>query len=566
MTRLGWPGNRRVVVAVAALAVALPSLVIVPATAQAAVEPGRRVAVFTDSVGLGAEQAIPAAFGDGWSVHVDGQPARFVEQIESQYVRPRLASNPDWFGDHVVIAAGYNAPYWDWERFDRSVDSLIDTLTEAGVKHVHWVTLREVKREFVSEGAWNQVQPYMFYFPTVNEHLRAALDRHANLTLVDWAAVADQPGLTYDAIHLNTTGAALYSAIIRESVLNAATRVPDQSSTTLTVPGGAGAGAAFVNLTTVGPRTSGYLAPAAAGCDRAQVSVHNFVRSQTVAHSAIVPLAADGSFCVRSRAATNLVADTGGVFRDGFVAVTPQRWADTRTSGARPSAGAEVALGLAGLELPDGVEPGTVAALALSVTAVDAAGPGWFRVLPCGTTASTSNVNYLGGEPTPNLVLVAPDERGEVCVRTSASSHVVVDVFGVFTEAAGFAAVSDRAYDSRTAGPPLTAGSVTRLAVGTLAPDVHGAVLNLTAVGAEAPGYLTAYPCAAGRPPTSNLNVATASPVSNAVIVAPDANGEVCVFNLSTTHVIVDVQAVVGPAFDGRPPQRLLDTRNQPDG
>src|SRR5690606_13107448 len=131
----------------------------------------RRVAVFTDSVGLGAANAIPAAFPEGWSVHVDGQPARFIEQMESQYVLPRLASNPEWFSDHVVIAAGYNAPFWDWARFERSIDAMIATLTAAGVKHIHWVTLREVKPEFISPGAWRQVQPYYWYFPTVNQHL-----------------------------------------------------------------------------------------------------------------------------------------------------------------------------------------------------------------------------------------------------------------------------------------------------------------------------------------------------------------------------------------------------------
>ena len=81
---------------------------------------------------------------------------------------------------------------------------MVATLLEAGVKHVFWVTLREVKPQYISPAAWRQIQPYYWYFPTVNDHLERALARHPNLSLIDWAAVADQPGLTYDAIHLNT--------------------------------------------------------------------------------------------------------------------------------------------------------------------------------------------------------------------------------------------------------------------------------------------------------------------------------------------------------------------------
>ena len=80
------------------------------------------------------------------------------------------------------------------------------------------MTLREVKPQYVSAGAWADVQPYYWYFPEVNQHLRAALTRHPELALADWAALADQPGLSYDAIHLNTTGAALYARLLRTEV------------------------------------------------------------------------------------------------------------------------------------------------------------------------------------------------------------------------------------------------------------------------------------------------------------------------------------------------------------
>jgi hypothetical protein len=278
---------------------------------------------------------------------------------------------------------------------------------------------------------------------------------------------------------------------------------------------------------------------------------------------------------VRTRSATNLVVDTAGVFPagGGFVAIAPSRWADTRTAGAPLAAGGELRLALSGLALPPDVPSGDVAAMVLSVTAVDAAGPGWLRVLPCGATSDTSNVNYLDASATPNLVIVAPDSAGEVCVTTKADTHVVVDTFGMFTTDAGIVPVDTRAFDSRMSGGMLAAGTVTRIDVSDVTPTgagapvpaagpVSGVVVNLTAVNATAQGYLTAYPCAAGRPTASNLNVSGPAAVANVAIVAPDAEGAICVFNLMPTDLVVDIQATIADAFRGGAPQRLLDTRN----
>ncbi|MGH9134239.1 MAG: hypothetical protein ACRDZZ_09910, partial [Ilumatobacteraceae bacterium] len=234
--------------------------------------PDRRVYMVADSVGLGARGALPDAFPADWQVVLDGTPALFVEQLESKYVR----AAPDYLiGDYGVVAGGYNYPYWDPERFDRSIDSIVRAFEERGVEHVFWVTLREVKPEYITPGAWSQVQPYYWYFPTVNDHLEQAVERHPNLTLIDWAAVADRPGITYDAIHLNTTGSALYSSLIRAAIDNVSHRVAAGSVTRVVVPDAAGAAAVALNLTTTTPRSTGFLT--AFPCDTATpvVSNHN---------------------------------------------------------------------------------------------------------------------------------------------------------------------------------------------------------------------------------------------------------------------------------------------------
>ena len=53
--------------------------------------PPAGIYMVTDSVGLGAKDALPAAF-PGQRVVVDGTPALFVEMLESRLVQPRIAA------------------------------------------------------------------------------------------------------------------------------------------------------------------------------------------------------------------------------------------------------------------------------------------------------------------------------------------------------------------------------------------------------------------------------------------------------------------------------------------
>ena len=541
---------------------------VVPALAPRA----NRVVMFTDSVGLGAKTALPAAFPADWDVRVDGEPARMVGQLEEQQIRPQLATNPEWFGEHVVIAAGYNFPYWDHGRFVREVDSLIHTLTAAGVEHVHWVTLREVDPQYVSPSAWRQIQPYYWYFPDVNRLLEQALERHPNLSLVDWRAAADRPGLTYDAIHLNPTGAALYSGLVRASVDAAAKRLPDGSTTRVHVDGGAGAAAAAVNITTTDPRAAGYLT--AHRCDRPvpDVSIHNHRRGEVAAHTAIVPLDPAGDFCVTTRVATNLIVDVTGVFPTGagFEPVAPTRWLDTRSRGTKVAAGGTVELDLDSIRASVGIE-GHPAALAVVATSTEAESPGYLRVARCGSGVGTSNVNYLDGFAVPNLVVVEPGTDGRICVTSHATTHVVVDLFGVFVQPSGDAAdgrgpvaadTATRVFDSRDDGSRVAAGSVTTLDLrpAGVAPG-ESAVVNLTALNAAGPGYVAAFPCDGELPDTSNLNVSPGQVVSNGAIVAVDGAARLCVFALSSVDLVVDLMGSIGAPFIGSTPVRALDTR-----
>jgi len=535
-------------------------------TVRASTPRSQRVVMFTDSVGLGAKPALPRAFPAGWEVRVDGRPAEMVGEMEQNFVRPRLASNPEWFGDHVVIAAGYNFSHWDHPRFVSEVDSMVNTLTAAGVKHVYWMTLREIKPQYISAGAWRQIQPYAWYFPDVNRLLEQALERHPNLHLVDWKAVADRSGITYDAIHLNNDGAALFSNIIRAKIDAVTTAVTDGSTTRINVPDADGAVAAAVNVTTTDPRAAGFVTLHPCDGPPPVVSMHNHRRDEVVAHAGVVPLDADGDFCATTRVATNLIVDVTGLFRPdaGFTAPPPTRWLDTRALAGRSPvpAGGTVALDFDDVRGRVGYT-GDPSAVVVVATATEASAPGWLRVGTCGDEGETSNVNYSDGAAIPNLAVVEPDAEGRICVTTLAGSHVVVDLFGIFDE--GSPVEADHAVrwtDTRELGVKVAAGSETRFdtTVGGFGPS-DGAVINVTAVNTEAPGFITVYPCGDERPTTSMLNTRPGLVVSNAAIAAPNDDQQLCVYSLSATDLVVDMMGSIDEAFRPLVPIRVLDTR-----
>ena len=571
MTNNSGPRSRALVGALMLLVAAM-GVTTAPTDVAAETPRSQRVTMFTDSVGLGARYALPSAFPGDWQVRVDGEPAEMVGQMEHNFVRPRLATNPEWFGDHVVIAAGYNFPYWDHDRFVREVDSMVATLTAAGVKHIHWLTLREVKREYVSGSGWRQIQPYSWYFPIVNDLLEQALERHPNLHLVDWAAAADRSDITYDAIHLNNTGAALFSGLIRSSVDRVATTVPDGSTTRINVPGADGAIAAAVNVTTTDPRTAGFISLHPCDGEPPTVSMHNHRRDEIAAHSGIVPLDEHGDFCATTRVATNLIVDVTGLFRpdSGFVAPPPTRWLDTRrTAGRTPvPAGGTVELDIDTIRSATGYS-GAAAAVAVVVTATEATAPGWLRVGTCGVDAETSNVNYNDGFAVPNLAIAELDADGRICISTLSETHVIVDLFGIFDESDDPSAGNDvdagsavRWIDTRETGTRVEAGATVRFdtTVGGFGWS-DGAVVNVTAVNTESPGFLTVFPCDEPRPTTSALNTRPGAVVSNATIAAPNDDQILCVFSLTATDLVVDMMGSIDGTFEPVVPFRVLDTR-----
>ncbi|MCU1501445.1 MAG: hypothetical protein JWM12_799 [Ilumatobacteraceae bacterium] len=517
----------------------------------------------SDSVGLGAKNAMSAAFPPDWQVTVDGTPALFVEQLLSKHVKGRAATNPSVFGDDAIVAGGYNYPFWDPGRFDRSVDAMVDELVALGTKHVFWVTLREVEQQYVTPGAWTQVQPYFWYFPTVNQHLRAALDRHPQLSLIDWASIADRPGLTYDAIHLNTYGAAQYANLSADVVLTADRRLPFGTVTEIQVAGVHGvpadAKAVALNLTSHNPRGPGFFTAYPCDGPRPTVSNLNFVPGQIVAASAIVPIGANGKICVFQYGDANLIVDLTGSFGadSGLVPVWPTRAIDTRETARVGPVPTVVHLGAV-----PGV-PLDRSSVAVNLTTIGGAANGILNVYPCdGPGPGVPTRTILAGQIQNLLMITAVDPSGDVCVTASQPTDVILDVFGSFTAGADVhPLLSTRLYDSGGIAP---AGTVSVLQVagrGDVSGTPTAAVLSVNATSAQAAGFVTAFPCASGLPNTSMLNTTANHDQGNGTIVAADAAGQVCLYQLFAGRLTVDLTGWTGSAFQAIAPVRLFDSR-----
>ena len=216
-----------------------------------------------------------------------------------------------------------------------------------------------------------------------------------------------------------------------------------------------------------------------------------------------------------------------------------------------------------------GVPSSGVVGVALNVTAVNPAGPGWLRVWPCGSPEpATSSVNYLArGAIEPNAVVVPVDATSEVCVSTLTSTEVLVDVSGWFD--AGLRSATGRLLDTRddASSPTLLPGSPLRVpVVGQLGiPDdgsAIGVALNVTAVGTTGPGWLRVWPCGQPEPPTSSVNYMSRGAIEpNAVVVPVDATGEVCVSSLVGTDVVVDLSGWFDAGLQ-LASGRIVDTRD----
>jgi hypothetical protein len=95
--------------------------------------------------------------------------------------------------------------------------------------------------------------------------------------------------------------------------------------------------------------------------------------------------------------------------------------------------------------------------------------------------------------------------------------------------------------------------------------NLDAAVLNITAVNPNAPGYITAHRCDQPPPTASNLNYSPGDITANLVIAHPDPTGHICLTTLATTDLVIDLTGTLPTTSTYQPldnPTRITDTRN----
>ncbi len=130
----------------------------------------------------------------------------------------------------------------------------------------------------------------------------------------------------------------------------------------------------------------------------------------------------------------------------------------------------------------------------------------------------------------------------------------------------GFTPLSMFRFMDTRGGATLASGSTTCVQIaGTsgIPSTIKAVAINLVAVAPTGAGHLTAYAAGTPRPDTSTLNYATGQTIANGTIVKVGTGGEICVFALTETHVIIDVSGyfAADSSYFPVPPYRRLDTR-----
>lgn len=147
-----------------------------------------------------------------------------------------------------------------------------------------------------------------------------------------------------------------------------------------------------------------------------------------------------GTVCLFTNVDVDLVVDVVGYVSPAsatkFTPSTPFRFTDTRDlnrpavnadqNGVRVAAGQTLLIPMAGVR---GI-PTSARAISANITVVDAIDRGFVTAWPCGVIPTASNVNYEFSAAVANAAELPLSSTGAICIYSSTSAHVIVDVNG----------------------------------------------------------------------------------------------------------------------------------------
>jgi Regulator of chromosome condensation (RCC1) repeat len=275
-----------------------------------------------------------------------------------------------------------------------------------------------------------------------------------------------------------------------------------------------------------------------------------------------------------------------------YVPLSPARLADTRPGLDAPAgspkgiveAGGTIDVQVTG---EGGIPDDDVYAVVLNVAMASPTGFGFVTAYPAGSSRPTAaNLNVQDGNAS-NSVIVPVGDDGKVSLYTSGGGHLVVDTFGYFVQTGSstsgrqIGVTPSRIFDTRPGTPQpgpkgkIGAGDTMEVQVtdtnGIPADGVSAVILNVTAVQANGPGFVTVFPGDEPQPGTANINVSTRTLTRpNTVIMPVSDAGTIKLFTSSGAFLVADVfgyftddtavdtdDGLFVPLF----PTRLLDSR-----
>ncbi len=186
--------------------------------------------------------------------------------------------------------------------------------------------------------------------------------------------------------------------------------------------------AVFVNVTSVRPEANGNLTAFPNGVSRPGIPTVKYRANETIANGAVVEVGSLGRVCVHTTKYSHVLIDVTGYFPSSsqYIGLTGSRLLDTRNSTWLTS-GSTRCVRVVGR----GGVADNATSVFVNLTAVSPSSNGFLTVDPAGAPRSaTSSMNYRTGETRSNGGWVRIGRDGDICVYSSKSTHVTIDVVG----------------------------------------------------------------------------------------------------------------------------------------
>lgn len=223
--------------------------------------------------------------------------------------------------------------------------------------------------------------------------------------------------------------------------------------------------------------------------------------------------------------------------------------------------------------------PADATSVVMNVTAVRPDGTGFVTVFPCDAERpQASSLNYTSGQNLGNEIIARLSDEGTVCLYSFEEIDVAADAVGYVPANSPYRPQTPaRLMDTRTGAetidgdfssdgvrPADTEFELQVTGRNDIPVGAAAAVVNVTVVNPQAPGFITAHPCESERPVASALNYVPGVNRGNEIVAKLSPEGALCLYNSAATHLTVDIVGWLPAAASFTPiaPARFVDSRS----